>query len=375
MARLQMMNVLKGWRSAGILLAVLAPLALSPAGAGAQEGIDAPPVVTNVTASPSSLPAEGGLVTIFADASDENGGVTWVQAEVTGPFGGPETVLMDFTGVGQTYSGSLTIPANFTDSPMNYSITVQAIDLGGNSTWESGGGITVDAAPQFDERPIVSDPTVAPRDLPSGGGTSTIRVTATDDRSISEVYATVTRPDGSTTNVPLEGVSSTEFEGVFAAPANTGTTAAQYAIEVTALDDIGQSASADAGLVTVAAAAPTPKPAKLTVNPGRLSFQTIRVGDRERESIVVRNSGGRSAGTVGGTVAVSGAGFTLVGAGPTGIAFTLRPGESKAIKVEFRPTSAGRYAGTVAIRRNGGAQPGLAVRLSGQAIPKKRGGR
>ena len=134
------MNALKRWRLTGVLLAVLAPLALMPAGAGAQEGIDAPPVVTNVTASPSSLPAEGGLVTIFADASDENGGVTWVQAEVTGPFGGPETVLMGFTGVGQTYSGSFTIPANFTDSPMKYSVIVQAIDLGGNSTWEGGGG-------------------------------------------------------------------------------------------------------------------------------------------------------------------------------------------------------------------------------------------
>jgi hypothetical protein len=136
-------------------------------------------------------------------------------------------------------------------------------------------------------------------------------------------------------------------------------------------DDIGQSASADAGLVTVAAAAPPPNLAKLAVSPGTLSFQTIRVGDRERESIVVRNTGGRSAGTVRGVVAVSGAGFSLVGTGPTGIAFTLRPGESKAIKVEFRPAGAGRYAGTVSVRRNDGAQPGLAVRLSGQA--KKRG--
>jgi hypothetical protein len=367
------MNGLKRWRLAAVLLAVLAPLALSPAGAGAQEAIDTPPVVTNVTASPSSLPAEGGLVTIFADASDEGGGVSDVQAQITGPFGGPEIVLMAFTGVGQTYSGSLTIPANFTDSQVNYSILVQAIDINGNSTSAEGGGISVDAAPQFDERPIVADPLVTPTSLPSGGGASTIRVTATDDRAISEVYATITRPDGSTTNVPLGGISSSQFEGTFTAPANTAATAAQYAIEVTALDDIGQSATADAGLVTVAAVPPPPSPAKLTVTPGQLSFQTIRVGDRGRASIVVRDTGGKSANTVRGVVAVSGAGFALVGAGPTGIAFTLRPGESKAIKVEFRPTSPGRYAGTVTVRRNDGAQPGLAVRLSGQATPKKRG--
>jgi hypothetical protein len=373
MLHMTMNGLKRRWSLAGILLAVLVPLGLSPAGAGAQEQVDTPPVVTNVTASPNSLPAEGGLVTIFADASDEGGGVSQVEAEITGPFGGPEIVLMDVTGVGQTYSGSLTIPANFTDSQVNYSIIVQAIDLNGNSTWAEGSGISVDAAPQFDERPIVSDPSVQPSSLPSGGGASTIRVTATDDRAISEVYATITASDGSTTNLPLGGISSSQFEGVFTAPANAGTTAAQYAIEVTALDDIGQFATADAGLVTVAAAPPPPSPAKLSVSPGKLSFQTIRVGDRGRESIVIRNTGRRSAGAVSGVVAVSGAGFALVGAGPTGITYTLRPGESKTIKVEFRPTSPGRYAGTVAVRRNDGAQPGLAVRLSGQATPKKHG--
>lgn len=369
------MNGLKRLRLAAVLLTILAPLALSPAGAGAQEQIDTPPVVSNVTASPSSLPAEGGLVTIFADASDEGGGVSDVQAEIQGPFGGPEIVLMSFTGVGQTFSGSLTIPGNFTDSQMDYSITVHAIDLNGNSTWASGSGITVAAAPQFDERPIASDPSVAPSSLPSGGGASTIRVTATDDRAISEVYATITGPDGTTTNLPLDGISSSQYEGVFTAPANTGATAARYAIEVTALDDIGQGSTVDAGVVTVAAAPPPPSSAKLTVSPGRLSFPTIRVGDRGRASIVIRNTGRRSAGTVSGVVAVSGAGFALVGAGPTGIAYMLRPGESKVLKVEFRPAGPGRYTGTVTVGRNDGAQPGLAVRLAGQAIPKRRGGR
>jgi hypothetical protein len=372
---LSRMNGLKRWRMAGVVFAILAPLALSPAGASAQDTIDTPPVVTNVRAEPSFLPAEGGLVTIFADATDENGGVTWVEAQITGPFGGPETVLMGFTGLGTTYSGSLTIPANFTDTPMNYTILVQAQDLNGNSTWEGGGGITVEAATPFDERPVVFDPLVQPRNLPKAGGVTTIRASASDDRAISEVYATITRPDGTTTNVPLEGVGSSQYEGVFTAPANTRTTAAQYAITVTALDDIGQGASADAGLVTVAAAPAPPPPVvtKLSVNPGQLSFRTIRVGERGRESIVVRNTGGRSASTVSGVIAVSGAGFSLVGARPAGIAFTLRPGQSKVVSVEFRPNNPGRYAGAVTVRRSDGAQPGLAVRLSGQATPKKRG--
>jgi hypothetical protein len=365
------MDGLGRWRLAGMLLALVAALALSPAGAVAQQEIDTPPTVTNVRADPSSLPADGGLVTVFADANDDGGGIQQVQAEIQGPFGGPEIVYMGFTGVGQTYSGSLTIPANFTESPVNYTITVQAIDINGNSTWETGGGITVDAATPFDEPPVAVDPVVQPRSLPSGGGSSTIRVNANDDRSVAAVSATITRPDGSTTEVPLEGIGSYQYEGTFAAPANTGTTAAQYAITVTAYDDIGQSTSVDAGVLTVAAAPPPPNSAKLTVSPGHLSFPTIRVGDKVRETFVVRNAGGRSAGTVRGVIAASGAGFALVGGGSQGIAFTLRPGESKAIKVEFRPTTVGRYAATVAVRRSDNAQPGLAVRLSGQALPKK----
>jgi hypothetical protein len=367
------MDGLKRWRLAGVFLAVLASLALAPVGAYAQGEIDTPPTVTNVNAQPSSLPSEGGLVTIFADANDDNGGISQVQAQITGPFGGPEIVLMDFTGVGQTYSGSLTIPGNFTESPMNYTILVQAIDINGNSTWETGGGITVDAAPPvIDDRPIASDPSVTPRALPSSGGSTKIRATATDDHGIREVYATVTLPGGTTTKVSLLDVGANQYEGTYTAPANTKTTAAQYGIVATAIDDIGQSADVDAGVLTVAAAPPPPPaPAKLSVSPGQLVFQTIRVGDRERGAIVVRNTGGKSTATLRGVATVSGAGFVLVGGSPRGIAFTLRPGESTTIKVEFRPTSPGKYTGAVSVRRNDGAQPGLAVRLSGQA--KKRG--
>jgi hypothetical protein len=368
------MNRHQRWPLTGVLFAVLAMLALmSPAGAAAQVIDDPPPVVTNVRAEPSSLPAEGGLVTIFADASDDGGGITWVQADVQGPYGGPETVLMGFTNVGTTWSGSLTIPANFTDQQVNYTITVMATDLSGNTTWESGGGISVDAAPQFDERPVVFDPSVSPTSLPSSGGATTIQVSASDDRAISEVYATITRPDGSTTDLPLGGISSSRFEGVFTAPANTGATAAQYTIDVTALDDIGQSASMTAGTVTVAPAPPPPNLADLKVSPTQISFPTLEVGGRASRSIVVRNAGGRSAGPISGVVAVSGASFALPGAAATGIPFTLRPGESKTINVEFRPTAPGRYTGAVTVRRTDGRQPGLAVRLSGQANPKKRG--
>jgi hypothetical protein len=54
----------------------------------------------------------------------------------------------------------------------------------------------------------------------------------------------------------MEPVSASEFEGVFVAPPNPTATAAQYGIEIVALDDIGQPGSADAGQVSVAPSGP-----------------------------------------------------------------------------------------------------------------------
>ena len=296
----------------GILVAVLALPLVSPAGAAAQAGDDFPPIVSNVHVDPSSLSADGGLVTIFADATDDNGGVTGVQAEVTGPYGGPETVPMSFTNVGPTYSGSITIPANFTSDVVHYYVTVTAMDTGGNSATAGGADVTVDAAPpNVDERPVVSDPTIVPSALPSSGGASKIRVTATDDYGIAQADATVTRPDGTTTNVPLAYIGGMQYEGTFNAPANPRPTVARYAIDVTVLDGVGQSASTTAGALTVA---PAPlNLADLKLKPGQLSFGNVKVGKQATQSLLVRNTGGKSTGPVSGVVSVAGAGFVLVG--------------------------------------------------------------
>ncbi|HEY6779471.1 MAG TPA: hypothetical protein VI111_00870 [Thermoleophilaceae bacterium] len=234
-----------------VVLALIVPLALLADRSAAQEPeTDTAPIVSNGTVTPSSLPYLGGVVAISADAVDDFG-ITMVYAEVLGPDGGPQSVQLIQSGP-TTYSGSVAIPPNFTDSVASYSVNVQASDTNGATDTQPAGEVSVDAQPQFDEAPIVSDPTVQPRALPTTGGPVTIRANASDNRGVSEVYATITLPDGGSATVPLEPISSSQFEGVYSAPANTGTTAKQYAIEITALDDIGQPGSVDAGFVSVA---------------------------------------------------------------------------------------------------------------------------
>lgn len=243
--------------TAAAFAAMLAPAALPSVAGAAEPGEDAPPVVSNGSILPASLPYLGGTVTIAADVADVDG-VALVSAELLGSDGSYQAVALTPAG-GDAYSGTAAIGPNFTDSPVSHAVQIIAEDANGLQTTESIGEVSVDAQPQFDEAPIASDPSVAPRELPSSGGTVAIGVTATDNRGISEVVATVGLPDGGSAAVTLEPISSSRFEGTFTAPPNAGATPQQYAIEVTAYDDIGQPGTVDAGIVTVAAADRCPR--------------------------------------------------------------------------------------------------------------------
>jgi hypothetical protein len=256
-----------------VVLAVLAFLAVGPALAAAQADDNEPPVVFNGKATPGSLPYQGGTVTISVDATDDVG-VASVGATMYGSDGGFQSVQLIYTG-GTSYSATVALGPNYTDSSVNYSLEIMAMDAEDGSTLEFFNGVDIDAQPQFDELPAVSDPSVAPRSLPAAGGVVTIQATATDNRGISDVYARVTAPGGGTTDVPLEGISSSRFEGTYTAPANTGLTSSQYAISITATDDIGQQDSIDAGNVTVAT---NQAPVVRALPSGRFSY-AITEGD------------------------------------------------------------------------------------------------
>jgi hypothetical protein len=238
-----------GLKRCGVLL-LLALLA--PAGpVAAQEPEDTAPVINSVSISPSSLPYSGGEVTITVDATDDVG-IDTVWADVRDYGGGGSGVELLPTGP-TTYAGTVDIGANFTDTPTGYNVGVQVTDSNGAMTWEEfAGNIDVDAQPQFDEAPTAYDPAVSPRELPAAGGVVSLAFSAWDLRGISWASAIVTLPNGETTDVTTEPISSDRFEGAFTAPPNTGTAPQAYSVEFIAYDDIGQWDTVDGGTVTVA---------------------------------------------------------------------------------------------------------------------------
>jgi hypothetical protein len=236
---------------------LLALLAASPA-AVADHGENLPPVVSNGVVGPTSLPYLGGEVTISVDVADDHDEITRVFAQVFGWDTSYQYAALTPTD-GDTYGGSVVIPPNFTDGPVTYWVAVGAEDGNGLYSADHDTEISVDAQPQFDEPPAVSDPSVEPRELPASGGTVTIGVTATDNRGVAEALAVVALPGGETATVALEPISSSRFEGTFAVPPNRTRTPQQYAIEMRAYDDIGQPGTADGGTVTVAASRCPPR--------------------------------------------------------------------------------------------------------------------
>jgi hypothetical protein len=345
------------------LLAVVAALLVPPQASLAQEpGEDMPPDVSNAYVSPGYLDYTGGDVYVNADVVDDFG-VTMVYADAYGPDG-LQSVQLVSSGA-TTYSGHLNIPPNHTPSAVSYSVTVQAWDTNGATDYEEAGEVQVGPEPQFDQAPYVSDPLVQPRDLPAAGGTATISATATDDRSIADVFAIVTSPGGATTDVWMAPVSSSQFEAAFTAPANTTAAAETYAVLVVAQDDIGQSASADGGVFTVAAQPPA-SGGRLKLRPARIPFGRVRVGRRATRTFRLQHVG-RSTAPISGVISASGAPFSVAGAGPRGISFTLRAGETRMYVVEFGPTAIGSWKGAVEIDRADGKQPDLAVALAGRA--------
>jgi hypothetical protein len=342
---------------AATLVAMFAPLLLLPTPAAAQ---DFPPVITNAHISPASLPSNGGTVTVTADVVDDIS-VFSVEANAYGPGFLTAPMLLTNSDAG-TYTGTFEIGPNFNEDPVNYQINVVAIDGTSGTTMEFIGDVEVRGNPPFDEKPVVWDPLVTPTSLPTSGGPVNLAVSAWDLRGISEAYASITGPAGQSHNVPLEAISADRFTGVFNAPVNTSIFPAYYEVEFAAMDDIGQQTIVSGERVTVAAR-PT---GRLEIKPGDRDFGRVKRGRTARRTIVVKNLGRRGTLPIGGLIQTSGAPFFVVGQTAAGVAFSLKPGESKTYRVEFRPMALGRFAGQVNVVRTDYGQPGLHAPLAGR---------
>ena len=325
--------------------AVLLGLLCLPATASADEML---PVISNGQVSPSTLPYEGGSVEVSVDVSDGDG-VSSVSAEFFGSDGTYQGTLLS-NYVGDTWSGGVYLPSNSNSFPLQYTVFVSAVDGAGESSFESIGDVTVDAPPEFDEVPYVSEPSVSPTLLPSTGGSVRFQATASDNRSVLEVYAWATPAGGTPTNILMEPISFNRFEGVFSVPANSGPSAQNYTVTITAVDDAGQSTTIPAESFTVATALAPPGP--LVLHPNRIDFGRIQLGRGHRRSVTVRNAGSKKSVPVEIQAETSGQPFKLL---TEGLAWpiVLRPGQSRRFDIEYRPIALGTQTGTFTVRGAG----------------------
>lgn len=239
-----------------LLVSLLGMLCLCVGTAAAEEpevGADTtPPNITNGVLSPSTLPWEGGNSQISVDIIDETE-LHSTYAQVFGSDGSYESIYL-YQGNGSTYYGTLAVPANYSGGWISYSVSVEAYDSFFNYNNAYIGEVQVESGLDFNESPWISQAALNPQFLPSSGGTVTITAEAGDDLGLNAIYAVVTPVSGgASTQVGLNTISSNSFEGAYEAPANFGSTAAEYLVEVVVEDDVGQQGRASAGTITVAA--------------------------------------------------------------------------------------------------------------------------
>lgn len=259
------------------------------------------------------------------------------------------------------------MPANFQEWPVGYQASVSAEDTNGAFAEAYAGEIEVAAVPQFDEAPYISEASVAPSIWGSWGGSTRISVTASDTRSLANVYAIVTNPDNSEREIPLEPSSSSRFEGSLDLPANLGGAPQTYSVAVFAEDDIGQTTSGYAGTVTVEPKG-TPHPGRLTLAPAHLHFGPVSIGRKAFGSVVLSNTGKPGPPPVSGFLRMPGPQFFLSGASDERLPFTLESGEELVFVVGFQPSARGQQNARLALVRTDGRQPNKGVSLFGWGV-------
>lgn len=348
-----------------IALAALAGLLLAAPAAAMACGSEAPPVITNTTVTPSTLPWEGGTIRVEADVESDCG--VNVALEISSSDGGyyPSEMLPTEETVNdnpRTYRSEFGAPANYQESPVYYQVTIRATDVEGGGDEVFPGETEVAGAPPFDEPPAISNATVKPLRVGSSGGGVTISADISDNRGVYYAWAAVMLPDETIKDVRLNPVSSSHFEGFFKAPANPGAIPQQYSVVVYAEDESALRDYEEAGTFTVS-------PLTGLLNGWTTEgsyFGRVSVGSTATRTVAVHNNGGPKTQPVEASIATSGAPFSIQGAIGGKVDFTIAAGETKTFVVAFSPTSTGYKAGSAILTRPDGSQSNVTVGLSGQ---------
>jgi hypothetical protein len=350
----------------GLLAALLLAVPASAAACGPEGPEDTGPLVSEAKLTPGSLPYQGGTAVVTARVSDDCG-IQQVYGEV---FSTEATSLgvqmLPFEVIdGNTivYRGEFQVPANFQEWEVGYQVNVLAEDTNGAFAEAYAGEVDVEAVPQFDEPPYINDAVATPNVWGAWGGATRVSVEASDTRSLANVYAIVTNPDGSETELPLEATGFS-FEGVLNLPANFTAVAQAYSVTAYAEDDIGQTVSAPAGTVTVEPKG-TPHPGSLTLTPASLYFGPVSLGHAATHALVLANAGKPGSPPVTGQLRLTSDQFALAGASGGNLSFSLAPGEEMTVPVAFQPSARGQQTARVALVRADGRQLNRGASLYG----------
>jgi len=332
-------------------------------------GSEDPPVITNATVTPSSLPWEGGTIRVEADVTEPGCGVQ-VQLEISSSDGGFYPSEMGATEETvndnpRTYRSEFGAPANYSESPVYYQVTIRATDVEGGGAEDFPGETEVAGAPPFDEPPAISNAAVKPLRVGSSGGRVTISADITDNRGVANAWAAVMLPDETIKDVTLSPVSSTHFEGFFKAPANSGTSPQKYSVVVYAEDESALRDFEEAGTFTVS---PLTGLLNAWTTEGSY-FGKVALGTTATRTVVVHNNGGPKTQPIAASITTSGAPFSIRWATDGKYDFTLAPGETIGFTVDFVPTSRGFVTGSAIVSRLDAAQPNVSVSLSGVGVP------
>jgi hypothetical protein len=106
----------------------------------------------------------------------------------------------------------------------------------------------------------------------------------------------------------------------------------------------------------------TSVPGKLDISTKSLNLHNVRVGQVKTKSLKLTNGG---KGILSGAVGSLGAPFTVTsGAG----AYTLKPGKSRSVKVQFQPTAPGTFPATLTITSDDPSALTVPVNVTGVGI-------
>jgi hypothetical protein len=351
------------------LAALAASLILSAAVPAATPG---PPVIVSASIDPAltsplpPLPQEGRTFQVHAQVE---GGVPPLVANiwlVTDDSGWSRLPPLDLSPTGEI-TGSVWLPANIKGTPMHWRLRLGVRDRHDRTAWKVLGDFEVEPTP-WDPYPAVWPTELEDFRVSGDGGRVPLAASASDEGGIAPggvvaVWAEIFRLDGTlqdTVTLTQTASASSRYTGEYAAPPNPGMTDLRYFIEYWAEDDFGQRDRRWGG--TFLSVAPT---GKLRASLGALDFGDVPVGRIATRWVSLSNVGRATTEPLTVTLSSSHARFSVAGAST----FTLAPGETRAVPVVFRPTSAGARSGRISVTRSDRRQPGFGVDVEGSGIP------